>query len=370
MWHSSQEEIIQFGNSIMEWARMHPRSLPWKKFSDPYSIWIAEIILQQTRVEQGGPYFEKFIKHFPTLQSLATATPEEVMILWEGLGYYSRARNLHHTARFVWHELGGRFPDNSTDLQRLKGIGPYTAAAIASFAFGEETGVVDGNVKRVVARYFYVAEDVESTAVKRGIQELVNRVVAHIPSPEFNQAIMDFGAMNCTPHNPLCEDCPASQNCQAYNLDVVDQLPVKGKTPVKQERWLNFGVHVDEGRVALIQNTDSNIWKNLHLFPVLGVEDNFRSVVESPDETISPELPLLDRMEWILSHRKLNIQFFHLENCPSEWIKNDKIQFVETEKLNNFALPRPLRLFLNQNSRKLGININHDQQSNFSRTSW
>ena len=209
----AQEELNRFGKIIVQWSKEHPRPLAWKNFSDPYHIWIAEIILQQTRVEQGTPYFKKFIQSFPDLRSLAQASTEEVLLLWEGLGYYSRARNLHAAARYVYYDLDGRFPDNSADLQSMKGVGPYTAAAIASFAYGEAIGVVDGNVKRVVSRYFNISEDVKLPATHRRIQNLVNKVVANRSSAEFNQAIMNFGALQCIPGQPDCQSCGANKHC-------------------------------------------------------------------------------------------------------------------------------------------------------------
>lgn len=361
MRQSSQEEIKQFGKIIVEWSRENPRSLPWKSFSDPYSIWIAEIILQQTRVDQGSPYFKNFIREFPDLNTLANASIEEVLKAWEGLGYYSRARHLHHTAQFVWNELEGRFPDNSSDLQRLKGIGPYTGAAIASFAFGERIGVVDGNVKRVVSRFFNITEDVNSSATKHHIQSLVNQVVSHYPSAEFNQAIMNFGALVCIPTKPDCDICPANENCLAYHHNTVSLLPVKKKAQPKKTRWLYFGVYVQDDHIALIQNTDSNIWRNLFHFPLVGSKNDFKSSVESTEVPTIPHYHLLEEMEWVLSHRRLNIRFYRVDEWPVYWSKKNSIQLVEVGKLSNFALPRPLRLFLIHNSRKLGIKSSHDQ---------
>ena len=352
-------ELEQFGNYILTWSRLHPRPMPWKNFSDPYAIWIAEIILQQTRVDQGREYFQNFIQKFPNLEALAHSPLEDVLIVWEGLGYYSRARNLHHTARYVWYELDGKFPETSAELRKLKGIGPYTSAAIASFAFGENIGVVDGNVKRVVSRYFGIIENVDSPAVRRDIQRLVNRVVEHFPSAEFNQAIMNFGAMACIPRSPDCGICPARKDCQAYAMEVVDKLPLKNRSQAKQSRWLDFGVYIRDGHIAISQNLNANVWKNLYLFPIVGHRSNFKDAIESSQRDRNPQYPLIDKMEWILSHRKLMLDFYQVSEWPPAW--NGNIQLVELEKLNNFALPRPLRLFLKQNSRKLGINHSHDQ---------
>lgn len=349
----AQEELNRFGKIIVQWSKEHPRPLAWKNFSDPYHIWIAEIILQQTRVEQGTPYFKKFIQSFPDLRSLAQASTEEVLLLWEGLGYYSRARNLHAAARYVYYDLDGRFPDNSADLQSMKGVGPYTAAAIASFAYGEAIGVVDGNVKRVVSRYFNISEDVKLPATHRRIQNLVNKVVANRSSAEFNQAIMNFGALQCIPGQPDCQSCGANKHCKAYLLEKVDQLPFKSKARKKPERWLYFGVYIRDGKIAMVQNQRSNIWKNLFLFPMVDGDNSFKSSVETTRQKPRPRLPLLGSEKWILSHRRLNIYFYRLDDWPSEWEENREINMVPVENLDRMAIPRPLRLFLQKNSRIL-----------------
>ncbi|HLT94506.1 MAG TPA: A/G-specific adenine glycosylase [Membranihabitans sp.] len=356
----SREELEQFGQYVMDWSIIHPRPMPWKYFSDPYAIWIAEIILQQTRVEQGKEYFVKFLDRFPNLESLARASLDDVMKLWEGLGYYSRARNMHFTARHVWNELGGRFPNNARDLSKLKGIGSYTSAAIASFAFGEKIGVVDGNVKRVVSRYFGITEDINQVATHRKIQDLVTAVVQIHPSADFNQAIMNFGAMACTPRNPICPECPARHSCRAYKSNLVDRIPHKNRPRSKQIRWINFGVYEQNGQIALVQNREANIWKNLYMFPVLGAYPDLTfSLKESKNYETFP-YPLIDSLEWNLTHRKLMIQFYRVSSWPASWNLLHNIEFVDHGNLDNFAIPRPLRLFLNQKSRKLGINRKHD----------
>ncbi|MBY5958121.1 A/G-specific adenine glycosylase [Membranicola marinus] len=357
----AQEQIVRFGKLLLNWYTENPRPMPWKNFSDPYTIWIAEIILQQTRVEQGTPYFERFIHRFPDLQSLATASIDDVLVLWEGLGYYSRARNLHETARYVFLELGGEFPDTAAGLQKLKGIGPYTSAAIASFAYGESIGVVDGNVKRVTSRYFNIEQDITSSRTSKFIQDLVNRIVQEIPSAEFNQAIMNFGAMMCVPRQPDCASCPARSTCRAYQLKKVDDLPYKSGTTIKKKRWINFGVYVNQGRVAMIQNKSSNIWKNLFIFPVIGSEKGLGSFLESSKKSKAPDLPLLGKMNWELSHRKLHLQFYLVDQPPTDWEQNGKIMMVESKNLENFAIPRPLRLFLNKISYNLSIKKSDDQ---------
>lgn len=357
----TQSELDQFRKTIGQWSTEHPRPMPWKNFSDPYSIWIAEIILQQTRVDQGTPYFEKFIRHFPNLSSLALSSVEDVLVAWEGLGYYRRARHLHQTARYIYTELKGEFPNNYSDLLKLKGVGPYTAAAIASFAFDERVGVVDGNVKRVVSRYFNIQGSVNTARIHKDIQALVDRVVRTHSSAEFNQAVMNFGALQCIPREPDCLGCPANSHCKAYLMDKVDLLPVKKSAPSKQQRWLYFGIYICEGRIALMRNIKSKIWNGLYMFPMIGDIQEFELSLKSTRPGKEPDLPLLDDVEWVLSHRRLKIKYYRLENPPDFWRENEDIFMVESENLVNFAIPRPLRLFLRDNSCKLNLNEYHDQ---------
>ena len=223
-----------FSNSILSWYQENPRHLPWRETQDPYKIWLSEIILQQTRVAQGLPYYEAFSKAYPSVQALAEAPEEEVLRLWQGLGYYSRARNLHACAKYIWNELGGNFPNSYASLIQLKGVGSYTAAAISSFAFGEVQAVVDGNVFRVLARYFGIATDIASGKGKKEFEALANQLIPKNSPGEFNQAMMDFGSRCCVPKNPSCEECPVSNTCFAFQKGLVGSLPVKiNKTKVK-----------------------------------------------------------------------------------------------------------------------------------------
>ena len=216
-----------FSKSIIKWYEQHKRDLPWRNIKDPYRIWLSEIILQQTRVEQGLPYYEKFIKNFPSVKHLASAPADKVMKLWQGLGYYSRARNLHATAKEVVKTHKGKFPDEHADVIKLKGVGAYTAAAILSFAFEKPYAVVDGNVYRLLSRYFGIDTPIDSGQAKKEFYALAQSLIEGFPPAVFNQAIMEFGSVQCRPANPDCMQCVLHETCFAFRNKRVDQLPVK-----------------------------------------------------------------------------------------------------------------------------------------------
>ncbi|NJN78344.1 MAG: A/G-specific adenine glycosylase, partial [Saprospiraceae bacterium] len=224
-----------FTPNLLFWFSKNYRPMPWKGERNPYYIWLSEIILQQTRVEQGLPYFLKFKENYPTIKDLAAATEDEVMLLWQGLGYYSRARNLHFTAKYITYELDGIFPNTYSEIIRLKGVGSYTAAAIASFAYNLPHAVVDGNVYRVLSRYFGIHTPIDSTEGKKQFEKLANDLIDKERAADYNQAIMDFGATHCTPRNPSCSACILSSNCIGFNTQKNDILPVKTKKIKKKE---------------------------------------------------------------------------------------------------------------------------------------
>jgi A/G-specific adenine glycosylase len=258
-----------FTQKLMRWnASGNHRKLPWKGEKNVYRIWLSEIILQQTRVEQGREYYKKFILAYPTLQSLAAASDEKVYKLWEGLGYYSRCRNLLHTARFIQNELGGRFPDNYEDLRKLKGIGDYTAAAMASFAYNEPRAVVDGNVFRVLSRVSGYKQAVDSPAGKKYIKDLAHTLLDKKRPGIYNQAIMDFGATVCKPALALCSDCPFKKNCYALTHEMINQIPVKLKKPEIMKRWFIFFDLRYENKIAITKREGEDIWKGLYELPM------------------------------------------------------------------------------------------------------
>ena len=264
---------MNFSKSLILWYLQNKRDLPWRNTVNPYFIWLSEIILQQTRVAQGLPYFLRFTQAFPTVFDLAKASEEDVLKLWQGLGYYSRARNLHKTAQQVAFEFNGEFPKTYTELLKLKGIGEYTAAAIASFSYNESVPVVDGNVYRVLSRYFEVETDIASSGAKKEFTQLASELLPKGKANLFNQAIMEFGALQCVPKNPDCGNCVFNNSCAALQKKKVAVLPVKSKKVKVRTRHFNYLVFSDEIDNTLIQKrTQKGIWHNLYEFPLLETE--------------------------------------------------------------------------------------------------
>ena len=254
-----------FTTELLSWHHNdNDRSLPWKSEKDPYKIWLSEIILQQTRALQGLPYYINFTTTYPTIQHLAAANDEDVFRIWQGLGYYNRCKNMLATARFVANELNGQFPRTYDDIAALKGVGPYTAAAIASFAYGLPHAVVDGNVYRVLSRYFAIDTPVDTTEGKKQFAELAEQLIATDNSSAYNQAIMDLGATVCSPRNPSCELCPLQKNCIAYKQGMTTMLPVKSKKVQVATRYFNYLVLEKDGKIWLRKRGSKDIWENLH----------------------------------------------------------------------------------------------------------
>lgn len=326
--------------------------MPWKGIKDPYKIWLSEIILQQTRVEQGWSYYEKFIEAFPAITDLANAPDEKVFKLWEGLGYYSRCKNLLHTARYISFELNGMFPTEYKDIILLKGVGPYTAAAISSFAFNEPQAVVDGNVQRVLSRYFGNSTPIDSAAGKKLYQHLAQDLLAKDNPATYNQAIMDFGAVICKPQAPLCSSCIQQKTCVAYNRDLVKLLPVKEKKLEKKHRWFYYLVIEVNDKIFLRRRPAKDIWENLHEFVL--IEDK-----ESIDDasTLIPQR-ILGKTKYelkssskiykqVLSHQVIQGQFFivrvqSLPNLPGDYFE------VEKTQVPTYAFPGIINQFLRE----------------------
>ncbi len=309
---------MDFSNTLINWYLQNKRDLPWRETKNPYNIWLSEIILQQTRVAQGLPYYLNFIKTFPTIQNLANASEEKVLKLWQGLGYYSRARNLHATAKHITNNLNGEFPDNYNKLLNLKGVGEYTAAAIASISFNEDIAVVDGNVFRVLSRYFGIESDISVPKTKKEFQKLANEVLPKGKAAVFNQALMEFGAIQCSPKKPNCENCVFNTKCFALQYNKVDKLPVKTKKNKIKKRYLNYIVVKDSNNNFIIeQRNEDGIWKNLFQFPLLETSKhtsikNISSKIEkqfkSSNIIVFNDEPIIHK----LSHQHLYIRFFEI----------------------------------------------------------
>lgn len=343
-----------FHNKLIAWYLQNKRYLPWRETKNPYAIWLSEIILQQTRVAQGLPYFEAFLTTYPTVFDLADANEDDVMRLWQGLGYYSRARNLHTTAKKIAYELNGVFPNNYKDLLTLKGVGEYTAAAIASIAFDEVVPVVDGNVFRVLARVYGITSDISASPTKKEFQLLASKLISPNEPATFNQAIMDFGAIQCTPKNPLCHNCPFAIDCVAFQTNQIENLPVKlAKVKVKK-RYLDFFIFVDNNKNTLIeQRTQKDIWQQLYQFPVVDrFEDDkidIHSILNEKHSNIKyEEVVLLNEQHiiHILSHQKLHIHFWLIKSPVN--LRNS----TPWDDLNKFGFPIVIHNFINSTDLK------------------
>ena len=260
---------MNFTSSILGWYKKNKRDLPWRKNSDPYTVWISEIILQQTRIDQGLPYYLNFVKKYPNISSLARANEQDVLILWQGLGYYSRARNLLKTAKTIVKTLNGKFPETQVELKKLNGIGEYTANAISSICFNEKRAVVDGNVYRVISRFYGIDKPINNSVGKKYFSEIAQDLAPNKSCGDYNQGIMDFGSLICKPKNPLCMECVLANNCIAKKTNSIDYFPVKIKGKAPKIVHFNYIVFLDANYKTYINQIENGIWKNLFQFPLI-----------------------------------------------------------------------------------------------------
>jgi A/G-specific adenine glycosylase len=343
---------MDFSHEIIAWYHSHKRDLPWRNSSDPYIIWLSEIILQQTRVEQGMPYFYKFSEKYPTVSDFAMATEDEVLKLWQGLGYYSRGRNMHRTANLVMEEHAGYFPKTYNELIKLKGIGDYTASAISSFAGNEPNAVVDGNVFRLLARYYGIEEAINSTKGKKIFSDLASQLIDHSQPGLYNQAIMEFGSLQCRYKNPDCGICPLRINCDAYNTGKVAQLPVKLKTQKVRNRYFNYIIAVKDGKILMNKRGPNDIWENLHEFPLFETAEQ-----TDPQQLINSEefknafgeattVSVYGPVKHILSHQKIQANFIQIENFEDHYAGNKDWFYANFEELELLAQPKLIFAFL------------------------
>jgi A/G-specific adenine glycosylase len=335
--------MADFTLLITDWYRQNKRDLPWRNTNDPYKIWLSEIILQQTRVDQGLSYYFKFITNFPTVENLAAASEQEVLNLWQGLGYYSRARNLHFSAKYISNELNGKFPENYIDILKLKGVGSYTAAAIASFSYKETIAVVDGNVYRLLSRFFDIETPIDSTIGKKQFFELAQSLIDPQQPDIFNQAIMEFGALQCTPSNPNCMDCPLNIGCIAFSKQIIKSRPVKEKKTLVKDRFFHFLMFKEANKLIIEQRKSKDIWQNLFQFPLIETS----SAIEIPAiNSFTKNVPSLISSEiiHILSHQRLHTKFYHFTTLPEKIKPNWLI--IDFENLDDFPLPRLIDRYL------------------------
>lgn len=338
---------MNFSEKIITWYLKNKRDLPWRNTKDPYKIWLSEVILQQTRVDQGMSYYLKFAEEFPTISSLANAKEEKILKLWQGLGYYSRARNMHVTAIIIKDQFNGKFPKKHEDILALKGIGEYTAAAIGSFAYNQPYPVVDGNVFRVLSRVFGIKTPIDTSAAKKEFYELAGHLMDKKNPALFNQSIMEFGAMHCKPVSPNCSDCVLQTMCVAFEKKQVAILPIKNKKLKQRNRYFNYLILTHKNTLIVNKRIQNDIWRNLYDFP------NIETSVELTDLTADKtwqklikkrKYTLISKSETykhILSHQKIMATFWKIElEKPLGKVSNNN--FIETTK-NNFqklAIPR------------------------------
>jgi A/G-specific adenine glycosylase len=345
-----------FIEAIHQWYHKHQRALPWRETKDPYRIWVSEIILQQTRVEQGLPYYERFIGHFPDVLALAESSGDQLMKIWEGLGYYSRARHMHAAAKLVAMQYQGIFPEKYEDIRRLKGIGEYTAAAIASIAFGEPYAVVDGNVYRFLSRFLGITTPVDTTPGKKVFNRVAQELLDRNKPGYHNQAMMEFGALCCIPRNPGCQTCPVVSGCYAFQHKMTDTLPVKNKKPARKIRYLYFYVAEDEDSVIIEKRTGNDIWKHLYQFPVHEQDQP----VPEPDLLSLPftraipglqvgEIPVISRQYiHLLTHQEIRARFIRKKHLllPDNFPEGMRINKGE---IHTFAFPVLIKKYILEN---------------------
>lgn len=345
---------MSFSTQLIRWYRKNKRNLPWRETTDPYKIWLSEIILQQTRVEQGLPYYLRYTKAYPTLADFALAQEDEILKLWQGLGYYSRARNMLNTAKQLIKLYNGKFPKKYEELLLLKGIGPYTAAAIASFAFNQAVPVVDGNVFRVLSRFLGIYEPVNNSAARKLFTEAAFELLDKKNPAEFNQAIMEFGATLCKPAKPDCAACPVSAACFAFAKNKIAELPAKTPKTKQRIRYFNYFYFSKNGNTFLKKRGAKDIWQGLYEFPL----------IETPKPTTPEELfELPDFRKWvqnlevkiinwhsakkhILSHQIIYARFWQIEIVKGNLKPDKSVIRVSEERLSEYPVPRILDIYL------------------------
>lgn len=347
-------EILSFSRKLTLWYETNKRDLPWRRTTDPYIIWISEIILQQTRVDQGIGYFLRFVERFPDVLSLANASEQDVLNLWQGLGYYSRARNLKSAAVYIKDHHHGVFPENYSDILKLKGVGSYTAAAISSFAFKQCYPVIDGNVMRVISRLYGIERSIHSGEGKRVISEIAQKLIDKNEPDTYNQAIMEFGALQCIPSNPNCEYCIFSAECVANNTGKVSEIPHRKSQSTKRNRYFNYAVIRDNSRIILRKRSGKDIWQNMFDFPLLESDDRLAAfqVKDIPGFYSEEAMPyktesVSDWKTHLLSHQIIYARFHELQCDVDKFILPVDWKLVRIEELKEYPLPKLIESYIN-----------------------
>lgn len=345
---------MEISRIIRNWYQKHKRDLPWRDSGSPYLVWLSEVIFQQTRIDQGMPYYLRFSETFPTLKKLAHASRDEVLKLWQGLGYYTRARNLHETARHIHFHLKDKFPDTYDELLKLKGVGPYTAAAVASIAFKRPVAVVDGNVARLLTRLFAVSVPVDSSDGKNMLTALANELLDQHDPGTHNQAFMEFGSLICVPHKPKCGECVVNTLCLAYEQNLADEIPVKQKKTPVRNRYFHYLDIRTANRILLRKRNQKDIWHSLYDFPMIETVSVIgTNVLMKHDEwkRLFKEMPIRISsrpvyMKHQLTHQTLHCYFYQIYTELELIVEEDDIISIRFDEIQEYAVPRVIERYL------------------------
>ncbi|MCA5006005.1 A/G-specific adenine glycosylase [Sphingobacterium bovistauri] len=345
---------MNVAKELITWYNENGRDLPWRQTNDPYIIWLSEIILQQTRVEQGLPYFYRFVEKYPDVKSFANADEDDLLLLWQGLGYYSRVRNMHKAAKMVIAKFDGNFPSKYDEVIQLTGVGEYTAAAISSFSINETRAVLDGNVFRVLARFFGVDIAINSTVGKKKFQQLANELICDSQSGIYNQAIMDFGATVCKPKAPKCEICVLNLECVALQEGLIDQLPVKNKSKPSRNRYFNYFIVERDEQILFSKRGDDDVWANMYEFPLIE-SDRELSMMELQNDPLYQShfkgveiAPCGETIKHILSHQNIYARFYKVVDKLNNIKKNPSWNYYNSDNLDKLAKHKLIFSFINK----------------------
>lgn len=350
------QPVHDWRQKLLLWYNSNKRDLPWRNIADPYKIWLSEVILQQTRVNQGWEYYLRFIEQYPSVSALAKAKQQDVLKLWQGLGYYSRARNLHEAAQHIAQKHKGKFPADYTSIRELKGVGEYTAGAIASIAYSLPFPAVDGNVMRVYSRLFGISTPIDSTIGKKEMYTIASELVPHESPGTYNQAVMELGAMVCTPSNPDCGNCPVQEACYAYANKMIAKFPIKQGKTKQRNRYLNYLVITSGDKIMIRLRTKKDIWHGLHDFPLIETDKamppNKFLKEKKWNEVINITKPVIndisDEYTHILSHQKLYTRFYTMAVTQKKTSLPDDCFWIKIKDIENYAVPKLIDLYIRE----------------------